>query len=545
MAGADHLLTLPLLTAGDVIEVARQICGTEPAATFSDEEAAQLTPRLLRLARRPDQTADVYIGKLRSLMAQDLVAAKARRSPSISIRSGPTLELLHGAAEAVAWGLSLKQSLTLYKAGEIAWADVDPGLLILGPPSCGKTLFARALATTCDVPLITGSYGEWHSAGSSHQGDLLKAMRRTFANARGAAPCILFIDEVDSFPDRSTLTHAWADWEIQVVNALLAEIDGVEGREGVVLLAACNHPEKLDPALVRSGRLDRHIRFHLPDRGALALILREHIGSDLPDADLSGAALAAAGSSGADCERVVRGARRRARDAGRDLLLSDLLDEIGGEDGRSSADRRLVAIHEAGHAVAICVLAPGSLEAVSLRPSHGVGGATSAVRSFAYVSAADVRRTLIIRLAGRAAEEVILGQPSSGAGGSADSDLAVATGLSTSAATSLGLDDAAGLIWLGAPDLASLPGFLAINPMLAARVRSVIAEAYTDSLALVRYRAAAVEGLAAELLRRQVLDGAKAAAVVVILAIGSTHRPVPDRSRCCGRCLDEPDRPAR
>lgn len=136
-----------------------------------------------------------------------------------------------------------------------------------------KTLFARALATTCEVPLISGSYREWHGSGSTHQGDFLKAMRKTFATARAQAPCILSVDEIDSFPDRGTLTHHYADYEIQIVNALLAEIDGVQGRDGVILVGACNYPEKLDPALLRSGRLDRHVRIGLPDQPALVRIL--------------------------------------------------------------------------------------------------------------------------------------------------------------------------------------------------------------------------------------------------------------------------------
>jgi cell division protease FtsH len=142
-------------------------------------------------------------------------------------------------------------------------------------------------------------------------------MCASFAQAREktavAGGAILFIDEVDSFPNRETLTHHYKDYEIQVVNALLAEIDGVEGRRGVVLLAACNHPHLLDPALVRSGRLDRHIRISLPDQAALARILREHLGKDFGGESLQEAALAAAGASGADCEPFVRGARRRAR----------------------------------------------------------------------------------------------------------------------------------------------------------------------------------------------------------------------------------------
>ena len=129
------------------------------------------------------------------------------------------------------------------------------------------TLFARALAATCGAPLVTGSYGDWHGSGGAHQGDLLKAMK-TFTEAKSKAPSILFIDEIDSFPNRATITQWYADWETQVVNGLLALIDGAEGHEGVLVLGACNHPHKLDPALVRSGRLDRHVSRGFSDTAA-------------------------------------------------------------------------------------------------------------------------------------------------------------------------------------------------------------------------------------------------------------------------------------
>lgn len=509
---ADYRLILPLLTRADLAAVTRRLCGRKPACPLPDDEAAAATPRLLRLARRPGQTANAYLAKLRDLMVREQ-AALAATTAADSPRTAPALDRLHGLDEATAWGRALARDLVAYRAGTLPWSAVDRGCLLSGPPGTGKTLFARSLATTCGVPMISGSYGQWLGTGG-HQGDMLRAMRRSFGDARAQAPSLLFIDEVDSFPDRARVTHRYREWDVQVVNALLAEIDGVQGREGVVLLAACNHADRLDPALVRSGRLDRQIHVGLPDRRSLQRILREHLGADLAGEDLSGAALAAAGLSGADCERVVRGARRRARQADRPVLLLDLLTEIGGDDGRNAADLRLAAVHEAGHAVAVCVLDPGGLGFVSLQEAGSIGGRTSVAASSGVLRPGDVHRRLIVLLAGRAAEEEILGVPSSGAGGGPQSDLAKATGLAALAVASLGLDGEVGLTWRGTPDPLTLPSLLASNPVVAARVQAHLGGAYTDARDLVHARRAAVEALARVLIERRTLDGGEAAAIV-------------------------------
>lgn len=154
-------------------------------------------------------------------------------------------------------------------------------------------------------------------------------MRAAFAQARTAAPSILFLDEIDSFPDREKIAADHKDYVRGVVNALLTEMDGAVSREGVVVVGACNHPQILDPALKRAGRLDRHIVITLPDAGGMAEILRVHLGPDLAVEDLSVAGRIGAGRAGAEAEQWVRDARRLARQDGRAVAMDDLLNVVG------------------------------------------------------------------------------------------------------------------------------------------------------------------------------------------------------------------------
>jgi len=515
---ADYRIEITGPTAADITAAAERVTGTSPTADLDKTEVMALTPRLLRLARRPAQSGNDYIGKLRDILAREQADAVATTTapPVTSPRDTPDLDRLHGMNAAVAWGRSLNASLSAYKAGKLPWADVDAGCLLSGAPGTGKTLFARALAVTCRVPLVTGSYAIWLASGRAHQGDLLKSLRECFADAKRQKPAILFIDEVDSFPNRSTLRHDHADWEIQVVNALLAELDGVEGREGVVVLGACNNPDLLDPALVRSGRLERHFRIGSLDQESLELVLREHLGEALPTTNLRSAAVAAVGMTGADCERIVRGARRRARDAGRPMIIGDLMAEIVGTNTRSEPELRRIAVHEAAHAVALCLLRPGNLLGITLRASGSQGGGTYSQNTDALWLAGDIRHQLVCILAGRAGEEVLLGAPSSGAGGSPDSDLARATKLATEAVASLGLGETAtiDLVWRGQPDPTNLPRMLANDSTLTAVVGASLNTAYDDALALVRERRVVIDKLATRLVEQQALDAAEVAEIV-------------------------------
>lgn len=202
--------------------------------------------------------------------------------PSVKSSTGKDhlfVERLAGYGDARRWALDLKADLESYKDKEIAWSDLSSRLLLSGPPGTGKTTFARALCNTLQAPLIATSVARWLE--TSHLGDVLAAMNTTFEQAREAAPCILFIDEVDNIGNRGGADRHYDDYWSSLVNRMLELLDGAAKAEGVIVVGATNRPEKIDPALLRSGRLEKHIVIPQPDTAALVSIIAHHLGSDL------------------------------------------------------------------------------------------------------------------------------------------------------------------------------------------------------------------------------------------------------------------------
>ncbi|MDJ0933356.1 ATP-binding protein [Breoghania sp.] len=288
-----------------------------------------------------------------------------RSGGGTTIDAQPTLDDLPGLGEATAWGKDLAADLADWKPGRISWADVDRGVLLIEDPGTGKTTFARALANSCCAPLVVGSLDAWQAA--RHLGDLLESMRKCFAKARKQTPCILFIDEIDGFGSRTTVRGDNAGYQTQVINCLLEYLDSDEGREGVIVVGAYNHPEMLDPAIVRAGRLDRIIWIPMPDTRTREQILKVHLCGDLIDEDLGPIARLMDGMSSADLEKLIRDDRRKAKREHHALRLVDLSSSLTRIERLADDVLMRTAVHEAGHALVRHILCGDEILLIEVR----------------------------------------------------------------------------------------------------------------------------------------------------------------------------------
>jgi hypothetical protein len=190
----------------------------------------------------------------------------------------PRVETLHGYGPAQDWALALKADLLLWQEGQLDWSAMSTKLLLSGAPGTGKTSWARALCNSLQVPLVATSVSTWLEP--SYLGDVVKRMKLSFREASTQAPCILFIDEIDGV-GRRRQDGPHADYWNTVVNTALELLDGAVRSSGIIVVGATNDPGMIDPALLRSGRLETHIRIPAPDVDALVGILRHHLGPDV------------------------------------------------------------------------------------------------------------------------------------------------------------------------------------------------------------------------------------------------------------------------
>lgn len=328
-------------------------------------------------------------------------------------------------------------------------AKIPRGVLLVGPPGTGKTLLARAVAGEANVPFYSISGSEFVEM---FVGVGAGRVRDMFKKAKENAPCIIFIDEIDAVGrQRGTGVGGGHDEREQTLNQLLVEMDGFEGNEGVIILAATNRADVLDPALLRPGRFDRQIRVSNPDKRARAQILKAHARNKhfAPDVDFDNIAQRTPGFSGAELANVLNEAALLAVRSGHQMITLSDVDEaidrvIGGPAKKSRKytehERKLVAYHETGHAIIGLTLEDANqVQKVTIVPRGDAGGYNLMTpREETYFSTKkQLLATITGYMGGRTAEEIFFGDVSSGA----HNDIEQATRIARMMVTELGMSE--------------------------------------------------------------------------------------------------------
>ena len=301
---------------------------------------------------------------------------------------------------------------------------------MVGPPGTGKTLLAEALAGSAGITFVKTSYSDCQRHG--HQGDFLRELNASADRASTGAPSVWFLDEIDSFHRRG---QSVSGYMIGVINGLLTLVDKLSATEGVILIAATNDIDRVDTAVIRAGRYDRHIRVYPPDLGGVRVLLSSALADTISDEHLDRLADQLLGKTGAELAALVRDARTRARAEGQPFSAAHVQAAADAVQPPLAPDLLWrISVHEAGHLVAGAVF--GLPAATSARVT-ATGG--EVVRpALPSLTRDSLRAFQCAGLSGRAAEEVVLGDISSGGGTGATSDLAQATKLALEAECGLG-----------------------------------------------------------------------------------------------------------
>jgi cell division protease FtsH len=401
---------------------------------------------------------------------------------------------------------------------------IPKGVLLMGPPGTGKTLLARAIAGEANVPFFSISGSDFVEmfvgVGASRVRDL-------FEQGKKHAPCIIFMDEIDAVGrHRGAGLGGGHDEREQTLNQLLVEMDGFESNEGVILIAATNRPDVLDPALLRPGRFDRQVVVARPDIRGREEILKVHIKKIplAPDVDLAVLARGTPGFSGADLANLVNeAALLAARENKKFVEMKDFENAkdkvLMGVERKSlilsEEERRATAYHEAGHAL-VAKLIPGTdpIHKVTIIPR---GRALGITQQLPVDEKHNYHREYLINnitilMGGRVAEELVLGQVSTGAG----NDLERATDLARKMVCEWGMSEKLGpltfgkreeMIFLG-KEIAQHQDYSEQTAQeIDQEVRRFVIEAYERAKELVKSRIGALHALAASLLEREVLEG--------------------------------------
>jgi cell division protease FtsH len=422
-------------------------------------------------------------------------------------------------------------------------ARIPKGILLVGPPGTGKTLIARAVAGEAGVVFFSISGSEFVEM---FVGVGAARVRDLFEQARKAAPCIIFIDELDALGRARGITpvSGGADEKEQTLNQLLSELDGFDPTVGVVLLAATNRPEILDPALLRAGRFDRQVLLDRPDRLGRIAILKVHFKKiDLAeDVDAETVASLTPGFTGADLANLVNEAailatRRRADVVSADDFTRAMERIVAGLEKRSRVinpdERRIIAYHELGHAfVSMALPGTDTVHKVSIIP-RGIGALGYTIQRPTedryLMRRGELENKIAVLLGGRAAEALVFGEYSTGA---AD-DLAKATDIARSMATRYGMDEALGQATYaedmprfleGAQIMGAPPRPLSEETMqgIDRAVREAIKAAFGRATAILERHRDELDKTAATLLEKETLHESDLEPLVPKLQAGQT-----------------------
>jgi len=416
-------------------------------------------------------------------------------------------------------------------------ARAPKGVLLAGAPGTGKTLLARATAGEAKVPFFSASASEFIEmivgVGASR-------VRELFTEARKVAPAIIFIDEIDTIGRARGGARAFGghDEREQTLNQILTEMDGFSGHEGVVVLAATNRPDVLDPALLRPGRFDRQIIIHPPDHQGRVAILKVHTRKVplAPDVDLGRLASATPGMTGADLANLVNEAAllaaRRIQDAVHQRDLTDALEKVQLGTARNvvipEEERRRTAYHEAGHAL-IGILQPGAdpVRKVSIIPrGRALGVTLSTPESDRYGYDANYLRGRIIgALGGMAAEQEVFDVVTTGA----ENDLEIVTRIARSMVGRWGMSERIGTLSVlpaeGDPRMAGVSDGLL--DAVDEEVRRITDECFAEARRLLREHRNQLDALVAQLLEHESLDEPEIYAAAGIPRAAVTPSPAP------------------
>ncbi|NLF02396.1 MAG: ATP-dependent zinc metalloprotease FtsH [Anaerolineales bacterium] len=403
-------------------------------------------------------------------------------------------------------------------------ARIPRGVLLVGPPGTGKTLLARAVAGEASVPFFSISASEFVEV---YVGLGASRVRDLFEKARQNAPSIVFVDELDAVGRRRGASVGSGNEEREhTLNQLLVEMDGFDPRSQVVVMAATNRPDVLDPALLRPGRFDRQVVVGLPDRKGRAEILRVHSRHLVlaPEADLEALAQSTPGFSGADLANLCNEAALLAARHDRMRVDMDAFHEaldklmLGTERPRlmDERERRTVAYHEAGHALAASLLSGADpVHRVMIIPHGRSLGATAQLPEQERYSHSrdDLLTKLTVLLAGRAAEELALDELTTGA----ESDFQEATALAQGMVTRWGMSEAVGVVTYQGAEMSPTSEqeiSETTRTLIDQEVHRILADARQRALALLTEQRAALDRLAQALLREETLDAAAIGAVL-------------------------------